>query len=104
MPTLQFDSQSNSAASANASKCRMLENDASDLYELRFSWRGRERERERERHREREREERGREKREGERERREREGDSEQFFCEAAQMVATLGSRMVQNNWEESMC
>ena len=86
MPTLQFDSQSNSAASANASKCRMLENDASDLYELRFTWRGRERERERERDTER---------------KREREAP---YFCEAAQMVATLGSRMVQNNWEESMC
>ena len=98
MPTLQFDSQSNSAASANASKCRMLENDASDLYELRFSWRGRERERERERQKEkeREREEREREEREGRRQR--------AVFCEAAQMVATLGSGMVQNNWEESMC
>lgn len=48
--------------------------------------RARERKRERERHREKE---------------REREAP---YFCEAAQMVATLGSRMVQNNWEESMC
>ena len=37
MPTLQFDSQSNSAASANASKCRMLENYTSDLQEWRFA-------------------------------------------------------------------
>ena len=47
MPTLQFDSQSNSAASANASKCRMLENDTSDLQEWRFAGES-ERERERE--------------------------------------------------------